>query len=232
MTLPAADRLAAAPFRVERRSGPPASLVVSPGSPDGRTALLVRPDRRALVLGSAQPDGDADRAACAVAGVEVVRRRSGGGAVLVGPADQVWLDVFVPFDDPLYEPDVSRASWWLGELWVEALAAAGMAGCAVHRGPLVTGPHGRTACFAGLGPGEVTAEGRKLVGISQRRDRRGAWLFSMALCPEPPGRPPLEGLLRLGPAERSALASELDRSTTVLAVPPGELEAALVARLT
>ena len=29
-------------------------------------------------------------------------------------------------------------------------------------------------CFAGLGPGEVTVDGRKVVGISQRRTRAAA----------------------------------------------------------
>jgi lipoate-protein ligase A len=37
----------------------------------------------------------------------------------------------------------------------------------------------RSVCFAGLGPGEVTVGGRKVVGISQRRRRDGA-LFQCA----------------------------------------------------
>jgi lipoate-protein ligase A len=36
-------------------------------------------------------------------------------------------------------------------------------------------------CFAGLGAGEVTVAGRKVVGMSQRRERSGAWIHSMAL---------------------------------------------------
>ncbi len=39
----------------------------------------------------------------------------------------------------------------------------------------------RLLCFGALGASEVTLAGRKLVGISERRDRAGAWFFSMAL---------------------------------------------------
>ena len=50
----------------------------------------------ALVLGSSQPDSTIDLDACSRAGIEVVRRRSGGGAVLLVPGEVVWLDVIVP----------------------------------------------------------------------------------------------------------------------------------------
>ena len=40
-----------------------------------------------------------DLEACAGAGVEVVRRRSGGGAVLVEPGSVVWVDVLVAATD-------------------------------------------------------------------------------------------------------------------------------------
>ncbi|MDQ3757058.1 MAG: hypothetical protein M3394_04340, partial [Actinomycetota bacterium] len=38
----------------------------------------------------------------------------------------------------------------------------------------------RQVCFAGLGPGEVSVGGRKVVGIAQRRTRFGA-LFQCAV---------------------------------------------------
>ena len=41
-------------------------------------------------------------------GIELARRRSGGGAVLLGADDHVWVDLVVPADDPLAEDDVSR----------------------------------------------------------------------------------------------------------------------------
>ena len=131
-------------------------------------------DRSALVLGSAQRDEVADVDALAAAGVELVRRRSGGGAVLLVPGEVVWVDVIVPAGDPLWDDDVGRAAHWLGAAWAEALAVCGMPGLEVHRGPMVRTRWSSLVCFSGLGPGEVHAGGRKVVGISQRRTRRWA----------------------------------------------------------
>lgn len=205
--------------------------LVKMGPPDGggRAAVLVRPTSRALVLGSAQSDQDADRRACARADIVVARRRSGGGGVLVGPGDQVWLDVFVPATDPLSEVDVGRATWWLGDLWASALEDAGMPGGVVHREALQGGRWGRRACFAGIGPGEISHMGRKLVGISQRRDRSGARFHSMAPCAGDLGQ--LSCLLSLGAQERAELEEVLRTTTVQLVVPARRLEEALVARL-
>jgi len=138
----------------------------------GRGLWVLEADAPALVLGSTQPDADADAERCAAEGVAVVRRRSGGGAVLVGPGECTWIDVLVPRGDPLWHDDVGRAAWWLGEAWCAALAAIGLPRCTVHRGPMVRTPWSAVVCFAGLGPGEVVDErGAKVVGISQRRTR-------------------------------------------------------------
>jgi lipoate-protein ligase A len=141
-----------------------------------RAVHVFEVERPALVLGSAQPDDVVDRAACEAAGVEVVRRRSGGGAVLVEPRGVVWVDVEVPRGDPLWHDDVGHATWWLGECWAEALHDLGItAALTVHRGGLVRTEWSDLVCFAGLGPGEVTdATGAKLLGIAQRRTRAGA----------------------------------------------------------
>ena len=86
-------------------------------SPIGRTVWVAEPTAPALVLGSAQPDTDVRTDA----GIEVVRRRSGGGAVLVVPGDVLWVDVIIPAGDELWDDDVGRASHWLGDLWATAL---------------------------------------------------------------------------------------------------------------
>ena len=148
-------------------------------------------DRPALVLGSTQPDDVVDRAAARDAGVEVARRRSGGGAVWLEPGGTSWVDVLVPRADPLWDDDVGRAVHWLGDAWAAAIGAA----AEVHRGGMVCSAESGRACFAGLGPGEVTIGGRKAVGISQRRTASG-------------GPVPVRGLRTLGsrPARTAAPA--------------------------
>ena len=160
-----------------------------------------------LVLGSGQPDADVDMVRARSAGFEVVRRQSGGGAVLVGPGRVVWIDVIVPRSDGLWEDDVGRAFWWLGDLWVEALAGAGLGTARVWRGGLRRSPWSSRVCFAGLGPGEVTVEERKAIGMAQRRTRRGA-LFQCALPVEWDPLPLLD-VLALAERERTLGAAEL-----------------------
>lgn len=141
--------------------------------PDGhiRLAEWYEVARPALVLGSAQRDDVVDAEACAAAGIDVVRRRSGGGVVLLMPDESLWLDVVVPRSDPLWHDDVAAAMWWLGDVWCEALAACGIEGATVHRGALEHTEWSRLVCFDGTGAGEVVVDGHKAVGISQRRTR-------------------------------------------------------------
>jgi len=183
--------------------------------PATRAAWVHRVDRPALVLGSTQDASVVDGRAAEAAGVEVVRRRSGGGAVLLVPGEVLWVDVVVPAGDPLWDPDVGRAAWWLGDVWAEALAqdatvdrvgGAG-GGVAVHRGPLVTTPWSRLVCFAGLGPGEVTTGGRKLVGVSQRRTRAAARFQCALYARWDPAR--LAALLDLDADRRAAMVDDL-----------------------
>ena len=98
------------------------------GPTDARrgSAVVQNGLNRALVLGSAQLDSTVDQEACAAAGVEVVRRRSGGGAVLVDPSSLVWVDLVVAATDALWSADVGRSMWWVGEAWAKALEGAGL----------------------------------------------------------------------------------------------------------
>jgi len=131
-------------------------------------------DRPAVVLGSTQSDDVVDRRMAATLGIDVVRRHSGGGAVLLVPGEVVWLDVILPVGDALWEDDVGRASSWLGQVWRAALSDLGVAGGHVHDGALACGPLGTIVCFGAIGPGEVIVGVRKAIGISQRRTRAAA----------------------------------------------------------
>lgn len=134
----------------------------------------------ALVLGSAQRADDVDGGAVERAGVEVVRRASGGGAVLVAPGDQLWVDAWLPRDDELWEDDVVRAAWWFGDAWAAALEAVGARRADVHHAPMARSAWSARVCFAGIGPGEVRVTGRKVVGMSARRTRAGTRISAMS----------------------------------------------------
>ncbi len=124
--------------------------------------------------------------------------------MLLEPGRVLWVDVVVPTGDALWDADVAKAFHWLGHAWVDALAAFGLDGIA-HTGPLVRTPLSRQVCFAGLGPGEVTVDGRKVIGISQRRTRDHALFQCAALAAWEPTL--LADLLGLDDDARADLAA-------------------------
>jgi lipoate-protein ligase A len=196
-----------------------------------RTVTLCRVRRAALVLGSTQPDRDVDRDAAASSGLEVTRRRSGGGAVVVEPGALAWVDVYVPRDDPLWVSDVAKAFWWLGEAWSESLAALGVNGAEVHRRPPITTAWSSKVCFAGVGAGEVTIRGRKVVGMAQRRTRAGAMFQCAALVRWDARR--LLDVLALSESEREEGAAALAGAAAGVGPAAGadDLERSLVSHL-
>lgn len=217
-------------WTVGRRVGPAAALhgrEHEPGS--GRLVELLEAEGPAVVLGSTQPESDVDPAAVRATNTAVVRRRSGGGAVLVGPGAGAWIDLTIPRHDALWDDDVARAFGWLGRCWVDALGTLGVQGAQVHEGPLVETAWSRRVCFAGLGPGEVVVDGRKVVGISQRRTRAGARFQCMVHRRWDPG--PLVRLLALPADRREAAVAELAGAAAGVDVEPAVVLDALVAAL-
>ena len=172
-------------WSVERRADTARALHEPWPSPDQRrrrtVALCSVLGPRAIVLGSTQAADVVDTRCATAEGVDVVRRSSGGGAVMVAPGAQVWMDVWIPRGDPLWDDDVIRSSRWLGEAWARALEELGCRDLVVHRGRATRTEWSGMVCFAGVGPGEVTVGRTKVVGVAQRRTRPGARIHSMAL---------------------------------------------------
>jgi lipoate---protein ligase len=191
-----------------------------PSTPVSRSVWLLEPTSPSVVLGAAQRFASPLAAGIGPGGTEVVVRRSGGGAVALGPGVSLWVDVVLPRHDPLWNDDVSASSYWLGQAWCDALALLGV-DATVHRGPAEQHPMARAACFAGLGPGEVTGDGRKLVGISQRRTRAGARFQCVAYT----ATPPVEALVALvgGGVDAGDLAAMLASRTGIVPVEPADL---------
>ena len=154
-----------------------ALLTAAAAGATGLAATIVSP--RTLVLGSAQPETDAATA------VAVVRRGTGGGAVLCDEG-VLLIDLAVPAGHALAPQDVTEAYRPLGEAIQAALAGLGV-DCrtvGVDEARAMGDERkaaARRACWAGLSPYElVLGDGRKLVGLAQRR-RAGAVLHQIAL---------------------------------------------------
>jgi hypothetical protein len=132
-----------------RRTGAAADLHAwEPPEESIPTVDSMNVERAALALGSAQDDDVVDADSATRNGIEVVRRRSGGGAVLLVPDEHIWID-----------------------LWLPAAREVGLENLRMHAGPQTGDDWAREVCFTGAGPGEVFSGDRKLVGLSQRRTR-------------------------------------------------------------
>ena len=211
---------------VERTGSVRALHGTAAGARPRREIQIMRPTAGAVVIGSGQRPGTVDEAAARRRRLPVVRRRSGGGVVLVTPADLLWVDVVIPRGDPLWHPDVGRAFLWLGRAWRRALAGCGIA-AETYEGAYETGRWGSLVCYAGRGPGEVFVEGRKVVGLSQRRSSTGARFQSGLLRRWEPAE--LAGLCAPAGPERQALARDLAGCAAGVAVPEDRLLGAFTA---
>lgn len=215
---------------VERHSGHASHLhfLVDPELPR-RTVRVMEVVQPALVLGSSQVDGVVDEAQVARAGVEIVRRRSGGGAVLLVPGHQIWVDLLVPAGDPLWDDDVVGAAKWAGEAWASALDRLDHGPARVHVGGLVKSAWSALVCFSGMGPGEVTVSGRKVVGLSQRRSRSWIRIQTTTFLRWNPRD--LADLLALSAPDRDLVSEVLAAGAAAVQAKPEDLLASLLASL-
>jgi lipoate---protein ligase len=186
---------------------------IGDGRPRGVWSRATEP---ALVLGSGQhpPEGWSPPKR-----LPVVRRGTGGGAVICD-SDYLMLDIALPAGDPRVLSDVTESYRWLADLLVDALARIGVPGlvpvgsAALRSRDEAAREAGRVACFAGLGPYELLdAQGRKLVGLAQRR-RRGGALFQAAAYLNG-DRAALADLLWLDGVERDRLRERLAATATL-----------------
>lgn len=164
---------------------------------DRITVIEYRVTRPAVILGSRQQDSLVDRARCEQLGLDVVRRRSGGGAVFLHPDEALWIDIVVPRGTLAVGDDVRESMLWAGTKWrlaiENALSAPAKGGrtetvhadYSVHNGAMIETPWSDLVCFAGIGPGEVLQDGLKCVGLSQRRTREGLRIQGLAYWSAP-----------------------------------------------
>lgn len=183
-----------------------------------------------IALGSTQRTEVVDAELAKDQGIEVVRRRSGGGAVWLDGETVTWVDVVLPVDDRHWHDDVGHSAAWLGAVWAAALVDLGVEGAVVHDGPLTRTADAGLVCFAGLAPGEVLIGGRKAVGISQRRTRHAARFQCAVLHTWDPG--PLVDAFDIDDEKRAALRERVAECATGIGpIPPATLVATFLTRL-
>ena len=134
-----------------------------------------------LSLGYAQPFDASAAAAFRAAGVTVVRRATGGRAVLHG-AD---LTYAVAAPESMLPPGLEGAYRLLSDALLDALRAIGVAAQPAPRAASPS-PADGFDCFAAAATDEICVAGRKLAGSAQRR-AAGAVLQhgSIRLAPDP-----------------------------------------------
>jgi lipoate-protein ligase A len=142
---------------------------------DVATMFMVRTERATLVLGGSQAASVLD--ARKRGQIPLRRRRGGGGLVLVRP-DDLWVDWWIPHDDERWSHDVHVSSVRVGQWWAQALRTS-VDDVEVHEGRLEGEVAHRVVCFAGRGPGEVFVKGRKAVGVTQWRVREGVFVSTI-----------------------------------------------------
>ena len=169
-------------WQVEQRFGDALELFqAAPYELVGPTAVFCSVSRPALVLGNGQRSSLLCWREIVASNLQVVRRRSGGGGVLIAPDQQVWVELWIPHKDLLWQEDVLKAAVWLGNAWASSLTSLGVSNVSVHTGRMMHTRWSGQICFAGLGPGEVSIDEHKAVGIAQRRTREGVMFECSAL---------------------------------------------------
>jgi lipoate-protein ligase A len=190
-------------------------------------------------LGYAQPfAGTVDPGQCSALGIGIVRRPTGGSAILhEGPDREITYSVVAREGDFPGADDVLETYRVLGQGLAEGLERLGVA---ARLAPLVRGrrePAGPPAfCFQRTGAYEIAVDGRKLIGSAQRR-QRGAFLQHGSLVLDvvparvravfPGERDPTGGMTTLA----EALGGSCARTTVVTALAAGlgtALQATLV----
>lgn len=189
--------------------------------PAARTLWDVRVTAPALVLGSMQEESAVKMSVAADGGIETPRRRSGGGAVWVGPVGTIWFDIVIPRGDALWDDDVARSMLWLGRVLADVIGD----GARVFDGRYRATDLARAYCFGGTAPGEVIGPRGKIVGISQRRTRDLARFQCVAYSEYDP--PAVARLF----ADPSLAAQVATTGVQTVSVAPPQFVASLLERL-
>lgn len=155
-----------------------AILAAVAGGDQPPTLRLYGWDPFSLSLGYGQRSRDVDFDALASRAWDLVRRPTGGKAILHG--DELTYSLSLPLDHPLAGGDIVESYRRISAGFLRALEILGLAADAPHQGERARGADLGPVCFEMPSHYEISVGGRKLIGSAQLR-RRGALLQHGAL---------------------------------------------------
>jgi lipoate-protein ligase A len=121
-----------------------------------------------LSLGHAQPADNVDRDALAANGWDLVRRPTGGRAIL--HVDELTYSICAPLDHPLMAGGVLESYRRISAALIRGVQLLGISARADSRYDLPQGSLASAAvCFEVPSSYEITADGKKLIGSAQAR---------------------------------------------------------------
>lgn len=125
-----------------------------------------------LSLGYAQPRSDVDLPALAARGWTLVRRPTGGRAIL--HTDELTYSVIAPLHEPRVRGSILESYRRLSEALLYALHSLGLPARAEKEySPAGSSPAAGPVCFEVPSNYEITVSGKKLIGSAQARRREG-----------------------------------------------------------
>lgn len=135
------------------------------------TLRLYAWDPPCLSLGYAQPLSDVDLPRLQAHGWDLVRRPTGGRAIL--HTDELTYSVVAPPDEERLAGTVLEAYHRLALALLEALHRLGLPAEVQERSATPQGPNTNPVCFEVPSTSEITVGGKKLVGSAQARRKEG-----------------------------------------------------------
>lgn len=124
-----------------------------------------------LSLGHAQSIFDVNRNALQQKGFDLVRRPTGGKAIL--HADEITYSITAPQDNPLVRGTVIESYQRLSYALIKALTFLGIQADAKAKEPTSSNKPINPICFETPSDFEITAKGKKVIGSAQARRLKG-----------------------------------------------------------
>jgi len=124
-----------------------------------------------LSLGHAQPFADINQEALVANGWDVVRRPTGGRAIL--HVDELTYSVIAPESEPRVKGGVMASYLQLSNALLQALKFLGLEPEAKEKHPNENGKRDNPVCFEVPSNYEITVRGKKLIGSAQARRKEG-----------------------------------------------------------